>query len=101
MATKKPPIPYHSKTLVEEVTASRMSLKNGIWGNIRKLRDHGEPSRTSQSQYDLELNCLLEAWRILSQPEDIKREKEDLAAERWIRTHKVKTSLEENLGWQK
>lgn len=102
MTTKKPPvIPHATKSLVAEVTSARMSLKNGIWANVRKLRDHGDPTSSSQAQYDLELNCLLEAWRILSQPEDIKREKDDLADERWIRAHKVKISLEDTLGWAK
>ena len=78
-----------------------MSLKNGIWANVRKLRDHGDPSNGSRAQYDLELKCLLDAWRILSQPEDLQRERQDLSNERWLRAHKVQVSLEDSLGWQK
>ena len=93
--------PNATKTLLTEISSARIHLKNVIWANVRRLRDHPEPSKHSQAQYDLELNSLLEAWRALSEPEDVKGEKEDLAGERKLRAKQARTALEDNLGWAK
>lgn len=93
--------PHATKTLLTEISSARIHLKNAIWANVRRLRDHADPTKSAQAQYDLELNSLLEAWRALSEPEDIKREKEDLAGERKLRGKQTQTTLEDALGWSK
>lgn len=99
--TAKPLSPAASSSLLKEVTATRKCLKASIHALVRKLRDHGDPTKSCVAAFEAELDCLQKAYRELAVPDDLEREKQDLADERWLRANRPKTTLDENLGLAK
>ncbi len=93
--------PAASSSLLKEVTSSRKCLKASIHALVRKLRDHGEPSRGSVKAFEAEMDCLQRAYRELASLDDLEREKRDLADERFLRARRHQVTLEQSLGLAK